>query len=148
MTSVLLSSSTQLHSIFITPSTTIVRRITDRLTSVSGKVVIFMSCFIFCNKTVVMTTSTIPIRPTISLQSVSTKWLVVGFILGLLVIMAIIAVVIIFTVILCKRKKSLRYFITFLCQHVLFLYYVCSKSKIVTEYPICSNEIAIGILIS
>ena len=44
-----------------------------------------------------MTTSTIPIRPTISLQSVSTNWLVVGFTVGPVVIMAIIAVVIIFT---------------------------------------------------
>ena len=70
-----------------------------------------------------MTTSTIPIRPTISLQSVSTKWLVVGFTLGplvIVVIMVIIAVAIIFTVILYKRKKSLRYFITFLCQHIFY----------------------------
>ena len=71
-----------------------------------------------------MTISTIPIRPTISLRSVSTSWLVVGSIFGVLVIVVImaiiIAVVIIYAVILCKRKKSLRYFITFLCQHIFY----------------------------
>ena len=106
------------------------------MTSASGKVVICMSCFIFFDKAVVMTISTITITPTIILQSASTNVLVIGLVFGPLAVLAIIAVVMtsIVTLVLYKRKKSLRYFIALLYQHMLYYHAVNQKTWQTTQH--------------